>query len=417
MSKIVCDMCGTAYPETADQCPICGCAKGENPQLVADDTPMETKTEGTRTPVKGGRFSKANVRKRNKAAGNVEKAYDEDSYDRKPKKSGSNKGLLIVVLILLLAIIAVIGFIVIRYFLPADRGGKDQTEGTTTASTTLPENTEPKSIPCESLTLSTAIVELEEVNEAWLLNVTASPENTTDTVAFSSSDEAVATVTDKGRITAVGAGQAVITVTCGDQEVKCRVVCNIPEETHPTDPTEPSETTEPVDGDAQISLNREDFTLSQKGATWSLYNGEVAKNLVTFSSDDETVAKFENGTVTAVGSGMTTVYAEYGDQKVSCIVRCSFPPDEGELGGNVSEAPSGYSISHTDVTLAVGETFKLTLKDGSGNAVSVEWKIADSSICSVSGNTVTGLAAGTTTVSVEYGGETYNCTVRVKPAT
>ena len=25
MSKIICDICGTSYPETATQCPICGC--------------------------------------------------------------------------------------------------------------------------------------------------------------------------------------------------------------------------------------------------------------------------------------------------------------------------------------------------------------------------------------------------------
>ena len=27
MSKIVCDICGTTYSDTEDQCPICGCAK------------------------------------------------------------------------------------------------------------------------------------------------------------------------------------------------------------------------------------------------------------------------------------------------------------------------------------------------------------------------------------------------------
>ena len=26
MNKIICDVCGTDYPETAAQCPICGCA-------------------------------------------------------------------------------------------------------------------------------------------------------------------------------------------------------------------------------------------------------------------------------------------------------------------------------------------------------------------------------------------------------
>ena len=35
MSKIVCDICGTAYPDTAQECPICGCAKDDAAALLA----------------------------------------------------------------------------------------------------------------------------------------------------------------------------------------------------------------------------------------------------------------------------------------------------------------------------------------------------------------------------------------------
>ena len=71
MSKVICDVCGTAYPETADQCPICGCAKPENARAAASDSTAENISGSTYTYVKGGRFSKANVRKRNKAKGVV----------------------------------------------------------------------------------------------------------------------------------------------------------------------------------------------------------------------------------------------------------------------------------------------------------------------------------------------------------
>ena len=37
MSKIVCDICGTAYPETAEACPICGCTKEAGAALLADE--------------------------------------------------------------------------------------------------------------------------------------------------------------------------------------------------------------------------------------------------------------------------------------------------------------------------------------------------------------------------------------------
>ena len=64
MNKVICDVCGTSYPETAQQCPICGCTSGEGIRVVE----VEEEEAAPRTYVKGGHFSKSNVRKRNKAA-------------------------------------------------------------------------------------------------------------------------------------------------------------------------------------------------------------------------------------------------------------------------------------------------------------------------------------------------------------
>ena len=48
------------------------------------------------------------------------------------------------------------------------------------------------------------------------------------TVVWVSSDEAVATVDDRGLVTAVAEGEAVITAQAGDQEAVCRIVVKIP---------------------------------------------------------------------------------------------------------------------------------------------------------------------------------------------
>ena len=37
MSKIICDICGTSYPETATQCPICGCVRSGDVQRVTNE--------------------------------------------------------------------------------------------------------------------------------------------------------------------------------------------------------------------------------------------------------------------------------------------------------------------------------------------------------------------------------------------
>lgn len=418
MSKVICEICGTAFPETADQCPICGCAKGENARIVADDTQQEKSGEEIRAYVRGGRFSKSNVRKRNKAAVAAAKTTGIPEPDE-PRKGGSNKGLMIAALVLLLAIVAMIGFIVIRYFDPFGGDGQKQTDSPMT-TTTAPEHAAPKTIPCTELKVSSSVVELEAVNEAWLLNVTLMPADTTDQVTYESSDDTIATVSDKGRITAVGPGQAVITITCGEQEVKCRVVCNFAgettaEQTDPSETTAPTEVDDPTTGDEGLKLNREDITMSKKGETWQLYSGSLGLNQITWTSDDETIATIEGGKVTAVGPGMTKVYGEYNGTKVSCIIRCVFPA-EGDNGGEGTGGEgtgASCTISHTDVTIKVGESFKLTLKDRDGNVLDVTWTSPDLSICTVSGNTVKGAAPGRVTVSTTYGGETYSCIVRV----
>ena len=67
MSKVICDICGTTYAETAAQCPICGCARTTTAQTMADST-QPSEDNGAYTYVKGGRFSKTNVRKRDKGS-------------------------------------------------------------------------------------------------------------------------------------------------------------------------------------------------------------------------------------------------------------------------------------------------------------------------------------------------------------
>ena len=37
MSKIICDVCGTSYPDTAECCPICGCTPDMAGKLMSED--------------------------------------------------------------------------------------------------------------------------------------------------------------------------------------------------------------------------------------------------------------------------------------------------------------------------------------------------------------------------------------------
>lgn len=406
MSKIICDVCGTSYPESANQCPICGCVRSVDAVTVRGDTNnTDVNATGNYTHVKGGRFSKSNVKKRNQ--GKSVPASTAPQKEDKPKKEGKgDKALIITVFVLLIAIVAIVIYIAVYFFAPG-QAKPDQDTTQTSADTTqqMLDTTEttPLEIPCEALDVSDTVIELDKAGAALLLNVTPSPSNTTDIITYATSDETVAVVTEDGKVVAAGNGQATITITCGTIAVECRVVCTIE--------SEAEETTVPTYSTDDFKLNRSDFTLNNYGDTWTLYKGEIPADLITWISDDEKVVTIKDGVVTAVGSGMATVTAEYGGVKLECIVRCASTVKAPAETEPLAEA--AHKISDTDVTIKVGETFSLTLKDNEGKKVEASWISANNSICSVSNGTVTGLTKGQTTVSVTVDGVTYSCIVRV----
>jgi len=415
MSKIICDVCGTAYAETATQCPICGSVRPGEVATVSAGT--ENTEEKSYTYVKGGRFSKSNVKKRYKekmASGQYEPA--EEDYEEEPEERG-NTGLIIAVVALTLAIIAAV--IYIFFQLSGGFGGKQPTDpyipDTTaqTAETTEPTETTELKVPCADLVVSKKNLTLSKKGDTYRLNVTTMPKDTTDEVTFSSSDEKVVTVSSTGEVTAVGNGEAVITITCGGKTTRCEVKCELEEEvTEPTEETEP--TTPPVDESKKLELNRTEFMLFKKGETWKLYTGDIPKEQITWTTDDEKIVTVKDGVVTATGKGTTKVHAQYGTQKVSCTVYCSESVGAYEPGTD-GETETKYTISTTDVTLNLGadDSFTLTLKDKDGKTVSVNWTASKENICTIDGNKITGIAAGMVYVRTEIDGETYECIVRV----
>ncbi len=117
MNRIICDICGSEYPENAERCPICSYPRQGDEKIAA------ASGGAARTKVKGGRFSNKNVKKRRKAQ---QKAAGGGSGQ-------SNRGLWITILILLIAIALVTTYIVLRFV-----GGRDAFTGGEPARTTVP---------------------------------------------------------------------------------------------------------------------------------------------------------------------------------------------------------------------------------------------------------------------------------------
>lgn len=413
MNKVICDVCGTSYPENSPQCPICGFARSA-------ETDAEYGSEQTSyTYVKGGRFSKSNVRKRNQSTQKHQE--DVEVFQAKPakKKEKSNTGLVIVIILLLLAIIAVVGYIAVRFFLPDNTfsdliGGIGIPSASQTTEATEPQQetpTENMGIACQSIALDSQLIELEP-NETNRIIISLTPADTTDVVEYSSDNEAVASVDATGMVLAHGEGTAVITVTCGNATAQCTVVCA----------PEPTETTAPATQEPAIVLNRKEITFDIEGQSWLIYDGPVALEDIIWTSDNNEVATILDGKVVAVGNGDTTVHGTYNGTTVSCVIHCKLD-EEATTSSNISEAgsdskktyrlynPTGYA---DDVTIRVGQKFTLKLVDENKKAVTdAKWEIENPKYCSYEDNTVKGLASGTTEITATYEGKTYTCIVRV----
>lgn len=358
MSKIICDICGTSYAETAKQCPICGSVRPGDVQRMTNEVKSDGNVSTGYTHVKGGRFSKSNVKKRNHT-----QSRNSGSTARKssPNKQGApeekdNRGLVITAIVLLLAVIGVVIYIAVRFFAPISDPNPT-------------ENQIKVEIACTDIKLDVTELTFEESGAVRLLNVTLEPSNTSDTVKFRSENDAVVKVNSVGKVTVVGEGSTNIVITCGKITKKCpvTVVFNGTEGTENTGNTENTTgTQDPTVADGAIRLNRKDMTISQKGGTWNLYSGDVAKNLVTFTSEDESVVTFIDGVVTAVGSNYdgVWVHAEYNGQKASCLVRCSFK-DSGVTGnGGVSEDGGGSGTASAKGTVTDG----INVRSGPGTS-------------------------------------------------
>lgn len=244
MNKIICDVCGTQYPDTMERCPICGYAReiAAQPQQSGYQSGRKAVQSGY-TKTKGGRFSAANVQKRNQTVSEpVVRSNQKNPVKQQaePARSGGNTFLIILLVVLIMTLLATTAYIFLHYLLPNTQAALPTEEtGSTIQTTEATDPTEENAeIPCEALALTSGgTISFTAKGEMSLLNVVIIPGDSTDELTFTSSDESVATVNDEGRVTCVGEGEAVITISCGKRQMQCSVSSVFPTETEPSEDT------------------------------------------------------------------------------------------------------------------------------------------------------------------------------------
>lgn len=234
------------------------------------------------------------------------------------------------------------------------------------------------------------------------LSYKTTPEGATNQdVSWTVSDPEVLSVTDYGKVAAIGSGSAYVTVTTADGNYTARYYINVPDETSPI---------------KRISLNMGAATLymGEPGTqlTANIYPSNATNQQVIWSSDDPEVASVDqDGLVTARSVGYTTIRVaaqENGAIQAACTV--SVQP--------VRIRVTGISFQSNTLELGLYGTGTLTPIVAPANATdqSVTWESNNKNIVSVSrGGVVTGLNIGTAiiTATTVDGQKTASIAVRV----
>ena len=259
-----------------------------------------------------------------------------------------------------------------------------------------------KAVNVTEVTLDRTELTLTE-GETETLTATVKPDNADNRkVTWSSDKTDVATVDGAGRVIAVKAGEAVITVTTedGGRTATCKVTVKAK--------------AVPVTG---VSLDRTELTLTEGEAetlTATVRPDNADNRKVTWSSDNTDVATVGgDGRVTAVkaGEAVVTVTTEDGGKTATCKVTVK-----------AKTVPvTGVEVNPWAVTLSVRGTSKLsyTIRPADATNQNVKWESESPSVATVdSEGNVQGVAAGTAKICVttEDGGFKSYCTVTVKKA-
>ena len=169
------------------------------------------------------------------------------------------------------------------------------------------------------------------------------------------------------------------------------------------DPIDPTPANVVVSG---VTLNQSTLALKigETGTlTATVKPADADDKTVTWTSSDESVAKVDNGKITAVGKGTAKITASAGTMNATCQVSVSYAVN---------------SITLDKSTAQIEEDGTLTLKatvDTDDPDVKVGWSSDGTDIATVDNNgTVAGIAVGEATITAKVGDKTATCKVTVK---
>ena len=233
--------------------------------------------------------------------------------------------------------------------------------------------------------------------------VQSSTKDVTSSATWSSGTTAIATVSG-GTVTAIAAGTSEISASYNGYSAKTSVTV---EDKITYDYQLTPTSTSLVNGrTTKFTVVKRTFTNGTQT------NGQDVSSTFTWTSSNTSVATVgSNGVVTGVGKGTATITATYGSTTLTGTVTVT-PAYTYELVLNRTSMSMAKGATGTIV--ATYKTYADGVLESSTNVTSAAtWSSGNTSVATVSGGTVTGKGAGTTTITATYNGKSTTCSVTV----
>ena len=159
-------------------------------------------------------------------------------------------------------------------------------------------------------------------------------------------------------------------------------------------------TVTPPNPQDSVTLDKSEITLDEIGATAKINTIEPTSGIPVWTTSDASVATVsQDGTVTAVGNGTATITATCGTATAICTVTVTAEvPD-----------PDSVTLDKSSATIEVGKTVTI-VATANGDVV---WTTSNPNVATVTGGVVTGVSAGTVTITATCGTATATCEVTV----
>ncbi|RXZ83456.1 hypothetical protein EBB07_06495 [Paenibacillaceae bacterium] len=215
-------------------------------------------------------------------------------------------------------------------------------------------------------------------------------EDVTSDAKWESSDESIAFVT-KGKISAYSPGEATITASFAGKSVEVHVDVDVPRRLE-------------LDNDV-IAIGVNDLKKLKLTATFADGSTEDITEKANWTSSDNAIVFVKQGSVTGYKSGIAQVTASYGGRQIKATVKVN--------------VPNRITVDKDTVALQVGDTTDLKVsavyEDGRVEEITqeAEWSSANNDIAEARKGTITGIATGSTSITVKYGTRTVNVPVSV----